>query len=104
MRDPPSAGPPAGICSQPQRAQKTAPEKRGHRVRGPIKGLKVSRSYSAQAAQRQLKSVLHYPDEMPPPEILRARRVLSRIAVSDALAREIGALAFGSAETWRARL
>lgn len=34
-------------------------------------------------------------------DALRARRVLSRVAVSDVLAREIAAMAFTPADRWR---
>lgn len=36
-------------------------------------------------------------------DALRARRVLARVCVSDALAREIGQMAFASVDRWGAR-
>ncbi|WP_157080568.1 hypothetical protein [Methylobacterium variabile] len=57
---------------------------------------------SAAAMQRRNLASLSSP-EVPALDVLRARRVLSRVAVSDALAREIGALAFAQVDHWGAR-
>lgn len=43
------------------------------------------------------------PSETPIIDTIRASRITARVAVSDALAREIGALAFTSADRWGAR-
>lgn len=56
-------------------------------------------TYNRAEPARQSKSIIPMPlHDGPRPDELRARRVLSRVSISDALAREMASLAFGIPE------